>query len=356
MTDKNVLISPLNWGLGHATRIVPVIQALINYGYNPIIIGNGDSLKYLKLEFPNLIFEEISGLDIKYTTDKKRFNWFLIKQLPTVYFQLKSQRDEFNRCVEKFQPIGIISDNQPLLYSNKIKSVYITHQTNIMAGRLSNWITKIHQSYIKKYDCCWIPDFTGMYNLSGVLSHNSFINEKCIFINPLSRFVKQTNDNYRIDKLFIISGPEPSRTKFEEKIIKIARENGSLDKVVIVGGKIEKEQKKMTLIENVEYFNFLTKVELEQKINESKIIISRSGYSSIMDYAVMNKKVFLIPTPGQKEQEYLAKYLKNRQIAPSCKEIKFTWNKLEKVPFYSGFEGFQCKNNWEELFTIFQSK
>jgi len=58
----------------------------------------------------------------------------------------------------------------------------------------------------------------------------------------------------------------------------------------------------------VETYSFLSKNDREDFLNRSKLVVSRSGYSTILDLAVIGTKALMTPTPGQVEQEYLARY------------------------------------------------
>ena len=164
---------------------------------------------------------------------------------------------------------------------------------------------------ILKFDECWIPDFEGEYNISGNLSHKRELPEHTRFIGTLSRF-KRMSEKVKPKRqiLVMLSGPEPHRSILEAKL----REELLLLEysVLMVRGVVEKEQKKEKLSEKIELVNYLKSEELEREIRSSELVICRSGYSSIMDLVTIGKKALLIPTPGQTEQEYLARYLEKQ--------------------------------------------
>ena len=238
------------------------------------------------------------------------------------------------------------------IFSAKIPSVYITHQINVLSGNTS-WISsKFHQHFIKKYMECWVPDVEEGINLSGKLSHENSDLKNINFIGPLTRF-KRRNLPKKNDLIVILSGPEPQRSLLEEKITQeLLAFKGS---VLFVKGLVEKEQK-ITTQNHFTFYNYMEAEELEIAIQESEYIICRSGYSSIMDLAFLSAKAFLIPTPGQFEQEYLAKKLKKEGSVPSCAQHKFTLDKLQKIDIYTGFRTYNYNQNWPELFTCFQGK
>ena len=347
---KNVLIAPLNWGLGHATRCIPIIKALHEYGHIPIIASDGIALDLLRKEFPYLKMLELPSYQIEYAKKGKHFKWKLLKSLPKMTAAILKEKKIVERWITEHDIDGIISDNRLGVHSKKVPSVFITHQLNVMTGN-TTWITsKIHQYIIKKFTCCWIPDFEGIPNLAGDLSHtkNKKLNLK--YIGPLSRMHKKTVDD-KYPLMIILSGPEPQRTLLEERL------KGEIvsypHPVLFVKGIIEKEQKKEQ-IHNTTYYNYMNSKQLEQAFNESSLVLCRSGYTSIMDLAELEKKAFFIPTPGQYEQLYLAEKLEREGIAPYALQDEFKIENLAEEKNYIGLTTSKDKKNWKELFEIFE--
>ena len=167
----NILVAPLNWGLGHASRCIPIIYALKENGFTPIIASDGASLHLLKKEFPNDIFEILPNYNIQYSENGKDFRFKIFKQLPKLFFAIRKEKEILQKILQKHAISGIISDNRPGIFSKQIPSIYITHQINVLSGNTS-WISsKFHQYFIKKYTECWVPDIAEGINLSGKLSH-----------------------------------------------------------------------------------------------------------------------------------------------------------------------------------------
>ena len=347
-----ILVAPLNWGLGHASRCIPIIYALKKNHFTPIIASDGASLHLLKKEFPNDVFETLPDYNIEYSEKGKDFKFKLFLQLPKLFFAIQKEKKLLEKIVSKHAISGIISDNRPGIFSAKIPSVYITHQINVLSGNTS-WISsKFHQHFIKKYKECWVPDVSETINLSGILSHGTSHVKNIKFIGPLTRF-KKKDLRKKNDLLVVLSGPEPQRTLLEEKLcVELTEFKGS---ILFVKGLVEAEQKKVKQ-NNFTFYNYMEANELETAIQESEYIICRSGYSSIMDLAFLGTKAFLIPTPGQFEQEYLAKKLKKEGSVPSCAQHKFTLDKLQKIDIYSGFRTYNFNQDWSDLFTCFQCK
>lgn len=355
MPDKkkrNILVAPLNWGLGHATRCIPIIRALSENGYTPIIASDGVALEILKKEFPELKALELPSYKIEYPKDGEDFKWKMIKGLPRMLDAISDEKKLIKRWVREHGLQGIISDNRLGVISKKVPSVFITHQLNVLTGNTS-WITgKLHRQIIKKYTECWVPDFEEKPNLTGKLGHLKKPEFDLRYIGPLSRLQKKELPK-KNDLMVLLSGPEPQRTLLENRLKNEVKLFGK--KVLFVKGKIEAEQKTEQCA-NVTYYNFMTSSELENAINESEMVLCRSGYTTIMDLAQLNKKCFFIPTPGQYEQEYLAKKLKKDGLVPFAKQDEFRIENLLEVDLYQGLPQTETAIHWKNLFCLFESE
>jgi len=346
---KNILVAPLNWGLGHATRCIPIIRELQKNGFTPILASDGDALKLLIKEFPLLRHIELPSYNIKYPKKGIYFKLKLLVQTPKLINAVKKERKEIQNIITAQNIRGIISDNRFGVHHKSIPSVYITHQLNVLSGITTLLSSRFHQYIIKKFNECWVPDSNDEYNYSGKLGHisNSKINLK--YIGILSRF-KKTEITTKYDYLILLSGPEPQRTILEKKLYK-EFENAT-EKILFVKGKIEPEQK-ITSEKNITSYNYMTSNELETAINESDLIIARSGYTTIMDLARMNKKAFFIPTPGQFEQVYLAEQLHKLNFAPYSSQHNFRADMLTKTTNYKGLTATKQHVDFSKIFTIF---
>lgn len=346
---KKILISPLNWGLGHAARCIPIIKELQNCNYIPIIASDGIALELLRKEFPKLQTLELPSYGIEYTKNGKNLKWKLLWSLPKIIYTVFNEQMLVKKWNKEYGFDGIISDNRFGVFSKKIPSVYITHQVNVLSGN-STWLSsKLHQISIKKYNECWIPDFEGIPNLSGTLGHIQNADFNIKHIGPLSRmFKKETTIQYNL--MILLSGPEPQRGLLEEKLKQeILKYTGN---VVFIKGIIESEQIKEQF-KNVTFYNFMTTKQLEQTINESEIIVCRSGYTTIMDLVKLEKKAFFIPTPGQYEQLYLAEKLQKEGLFPYAFQDDFKMENLSEIENYKGFSKLNFEINWGDLFKIF---
>ena len=346
----SILVAPLNWGLGHATRCIPIIKALLEHNYKPIIASDGNALAMLKIEFPDLEILELPSYQIEYAKNGKNLKWKLLKNSLKTIKAIQQEKKLVTSWIKKHNIDGIISDNRFGVFSNKIPSVYLTHQLNVLSGN-TTWITsKLHQNIIKKYTECWVPDIETTPNLTGELGHLEKTNLNIKYIGPLSRFHKKETDK-KFDLMIILSGPEPQRGILEAKLkIEILRYSG---KIIFIKGVVEKNQIKEQ-IGNVVYYNFMNSIELEHAFNESEKVLCRSGYTTVMDLVQLEKKAFFIPTPGQYEQEFLAEKLMKDGLAPYAIQEDFSIEDIQETQHYKGFTKLNSAINWHNLFTFFE--
>ena len=346
---KRILVAPLNWGLGHATRCIPIINALIDNNFEPVIASDGVALTLLKKEFPDLSTIELPSYNVTYAKNGKYFKLKLLKDSPRLLKAIKAEKKAINYILENHDIAGIISDNRLGVRNKKVPSVFITHQLNVLSGNTTWLSTKMHKKIIKKFNECWVPDTDSDINLSGKLGHVKSFDITTKYIGPLSRFTRHKKE-IKNDIMVLISGPEPQRTLLEEKLM-VELKNYS-GRVVFVKGLMEEEQA-IHVFDNITVYNFMTSELLEKTINESDLIISRSGYTTVMDLAKLSKKAFFIPTPGQFEQEYLAKRLTELGLVPSCNQDDFSLQKLEKIKDYKGLKKFDFEIDFKDLLNLF---
>lgn len=309
-SHKRILVAPLDWGLGHASRCVPIIKELQRQGATVIICASNKPLDFLLNEFPGIEHVVIPGMNVAYP---KRISLSIFMAIKAPKF-LKSVREEYDvlkSLVDSYNIHGVISDNRYGMYHKTIPTVFITHQLFIKASIFSGAVNTLTEKYASRFTFCWVPDFKSEPNLAGELAHGDTDLNNLRFIGPLSRFAipKYYTPTIRYDLLVVLSGPEPSRTQLEETIIKQLKDTKL--KVLLVRGLVNSApriEEKYT--ENITRLNYLNTEELEKAILISDMILCRSGYSSIMDLSVLKKKALFVPTKGQTEQLYLAKKLK----------------------------------------------
>ncbi len=315
-----ILIAPLDWGLGHATRCIPIIRQLQKKYCHIFIAAEGAQLKLLQQEFPFATFLHLPGYQIKYAKSKRFFLIKILFQIPKILSRIKKENNWLKKIIDKHEMDAVISDNRYGLYSKKIPCVFMTHQLKVAAPSawLEHKIRKINYSYIEPFKECWVPDLSSKKNLAGKLSHPHTKLPKAKYIGILSRFEKKNFVEKKYDWLIVLSGPEPQRTLLEKKLLnQIKNLNG---KILFVRGKPESEESILVENNNCVVKNHLATNEMQQAFEESETIISRSGYTTVMEILSLQKKSILIPTPGQTEQEYLAKHLMKENWCYSFKQ------------------------------------
>lgn len=329
---KNILICPLNWGLGHATRCVPIIKDLTNQGNKVIIAADEGPLAFLQKEFPDHEFIKFPGFSPKYSRSNTQV-FRMMRAFPGALRDFRRDHKTVESIVKNYNIDTVISDNRFGCWSKQAHSVFMTHQLHIQVPKVWKWSTPIinlfNNSYIKKYDEVWVPDVEDEPSLGGKLSHPALNGVNTKYIGHLSRF---SSDNQSFTEktnkfLVILSGPEPQRTMFENIVLKQARE--TKDNILILRAKPDSSELLRDVPDNVSMFNHVDDDMYVKLVNSAEIIICRGGYSSLMDLKALGRTAFLVPTPGQTEQEYLARHLSKKQGWDWCRQGNFRLDKIK---------------------------
>ncbi|HEY9046559.1 MAG TPA: glycosyltransferase [Ohtaekwangia sp.] len=337
---KHVLITPLDWGLGHATRSIPVIRALLKQGCTVSIAGSGDSLVLLQKEFPSLAAYNLPAYSPRYPAAGSMV-WAMAKQLPHFIQVIRDEHRALEEIVKNTKVDIVISDNRYGCWSAVVKSIFVTHQSNILMpqrfGWLAPWVRRMNHRMMKRFSLCWIPDLPGDESIAGDLISFGKVDHTIQhrYIGPLSRFEFSGKKEKKYDLLCVFSGPEPQRTIFEKLVME--QVNHWTGKVCIVRGL--PDQKYVTpLVTRAEVFPFLNSEALQDAIERSEVMLARSGFSTVMDMSRLGGHAIFIPTPGQTEQVYLAERLSKKGIAYSVQQSKFdlaqAWREVKN---YTGF-------------------
>lgn len=317
MKNQNILICPLEWGLGHATRMMPLAIKLRDLN-NTIFIGAGqEHLSFFRNEVPGLKYVDFPGFKPAYSRYFPQYFSLLLK-IPCIIYHSILEHSRLKKIIREHSIDMVISDNRFGLWNRKVKTVYITHMPRIPFPESFSFLEfigiLIHRSIIRKYDFCFIPDLPGELNVSGRLSHDVKLPDNTSFIGLLSRFSTDTPDkdvnpyNFKYNTV-ILSGPEPQRGILRQKLASVFKDREPV--TLFLEGKPDNENE-MSRSRNIISLNHLTTTHMKEVIRRSEIIISRSGYSTIMELISVNRTAVLIPTPGQTEQEYLGRYLEDK--------------------------------------------
>lgn len=340
---SRILICPLEWGLGHAGRCIPLAAELKSMGHEIIFATGEKHLTFLKREFPDAEFMDFPGFNPSYSRFLSMWMTMAIKS-PCLLYHIIREHLILKKIIRDNKIDAVISDNRFGLWNKNVKSVYVTHQLRIKFPKWTLFVeplvASIHKWFIRKYDYCLVPDLEGDINISGELSHGLKLSPEVRFIGLLSRFwgesadLKPSSGRIKDYILLILSGPEPQKTIFKNKIIR-ALGDKDVDLVILgakpegCGGNVERTLKSGV---NIVYYDHLPTIEMRDLIENSDTIIARSGYTSIMELISLGKSALLVPTPGQTEQEYLAKTLSRKGWFSYMEQKKIDRNIFLDIP------------------------
>ena len=325
LSNKIIFISALDWGLGHATRCVPIINSLQKN--NTVIIGITPLTKLIfDEEFPHLKKINVPAYNINYS--KKIPIWLkLLFNASRILKVIQQEKKQLDEIILQNKIDIVISDNRFGLYSKKTHSIFITHQLFLKTSFANKIAQNINKKYILNFNEVWIPDNENeALSLGGDLSHGNHFHAKIKYIGILSRLALSNSLEKNYDYLLLISGPEPQQTLFINLLLQKATQNLNLKFAMLCANNFKCQAENVTII------NYPNATQISKAILQSKKIICRSGYSTIMDLQQLQinfKNVIFIPTPSQTEQEYLANYLMNKFGAVVISQKLFTQKKLQ---------------------------
>jgi hypothetical protein len=312
--SRNILICPLEWGLGHAARMIPLARKLREMKNNIFIASGEEHLSLFRTELPGITCINFSGFRPGYSRYLPQYLALLLK-IPLLLYHIVTEHFRLQKIIRDYEIDIVVSDNRFGLWNKKITSVYVTHMPRIPFPKPVRFLEFIgillHRIVITKYSLCFIPDLPGEMNISGRLSHGVDLPDNVRFIGILSRFdcdedsQKTSPAEFRHNTI-ILSGPEPQREIIKQKLVHLLKDIEPF--TVILEGRPDKV-KEVVSSGNIIFYNHLPASEMKSMVAGSESIISRPGYTTIMELISLNCGALLIPTPGQTEQEYLAGYL-----------------------------------------------
>lgn len=341
-SPKKVLVCVLDWGLGHATRCIPVIREFASRGCHVVLASSGDALRLLQIEFPHLDCISLPPYNPEYSKSNSLVGQIIL-QLPKFRKVIDAEHKVIEKYVDQNQVDIVISDNRYGCWSSTVESILITHQLRILTPSAYAWAAPVINwalgRQIKKFTQVWIPDQQES-GLTKVFFSKLLVQQK--FIGWLSRFKGNQSAEIHYAFMAIISGPEPQRGIFYEKVKK---QLSQLDvRSLIVSGEpgvpSMREEGKLTIV------NHLNAQEMERSICHSELVVCRSGYSTIMDLIALGKNAIFVPTPGQPEQEYFAEILKTKEMifAQSQDEFELKEARVQSAS-YRGLGGLKMNMN-----------
>nr|WP_295928171.1 glycosyltransferase [uncultured Dyadobacter sp.] len=343
------MIAPLDWGLGHATRCIPVIRFLLGKGHTVVVAASGPTATLLNSNFPELDILPLPGYEITYSRSGRTFTARILAQVPKILGAIRRERRWLAREHAR-QPFDlVISDNRYGLKIPGVRSVIMTHQLQIRTGfgQVSDlFMRKLHYRLLEKFDECWVVDYADT-GLGGTLSHPDRLPANARYIGVLSQLQRPPArpSGQEQEILALLSGPEPMRGMFEELLIAQATRISERQFRIVAGhpaGRVPSG-----LPRHIAYHTYLNAAQLADALDKAQLVICRSGYSTLMDLAAFGKKALLIPTPGQSEQEYLAAHLQARGLFLTRRQDALD---LElDLPASSSYRGFATPDHDDPL-------
>ncbi|MBE7171418.1 MAG: glycosyl transferase family 28 [Williamsia sp.] len=357
LTNPVVLFAPLDWGLGHTTRCIPLIHYFLSLGCQVVAAVDEKQQAILEKEFTNLKFVSLKGYRLAYGRSGWQTLAKIILQVPRIVATIYQENRWLKKFVQSTPVHAVISDNRYGLFSKKLPCIFVTHQLAIQTpfGAPARWLVqKINYRFIQQFGACWVPDYKENANLAGKLSHpRQMPSVPVSYIGRLSRIAEPLPAGNPGSLLIVLSGPEPQRSIFEEIVF------SQLDRLqvpaVLVRGLPKAENAPPLLSKYVVVHNYLSAPELAAEISRAETIVSRSGYSTVMDITGRGKKCIFVPTPGQPEQIYLADYLQQKQLCICFRQNHFSLEKalqLAKTGAFAPMDGLSSYIYKEELETF----
>lgn len=296
--------------MGHTTRCIPIAKSLLAAGYEVIFAVNETQKALLQKEGLKICFVHLPGYQIHYGKTKLGFALTLLAQVPKILWTIYQEHVYLPKLVSKHQIGLVISDNRYGMWHQQVPSIFITHQLHIQTGsRLLNGITRrINAWFINQYAACWVPDVAGPQNLAGILSAaNAYVRKPVQYIGWLSKFLPALPAEPIYQFCFLISGPEPQRTQLEQWVKQLCTQLHTYKLVVFLGKPTATHNHSFG--SNTTVYNHLPTRQMQSVLAQSAVIVCRSGYTTLMEMALLQKPCLVLPTIGQTEQEYLAGYL-----------------------------------------------
>ena len=274
-----ILLAPLDWGLGHATRCIPIIRELQEQGAEVLLAAEGAAATLLQEAFPELPLLTLEGYRVRYAKTKTGLALKMLWQTPRILGVIKREHRWLKKAVKDYQIDAVISDNRYGLYHASIPSIFITHQLLIkiqFGKKAERRLQKINYRFIQRFTACWVPDHQDSPGLAGELSHPVLSPTIPVYYTgPLSRFEKTDTTEQKDHLLLLLSGPEPQRSILEEKILtELAHYPGTATLVRGLPG----SDALLPSSNMIHIYNHLPTAQLREEMSKASRVICRSGY------------------------------------------------------------------------------
>ena len=337
-----VLFAISSLWLWHTTRTIVIIKHFLEKGYNITIISHWNALQFLENELKdkNIKFIEYDEYPALERWRWIKFYYYLLKDVFKARETIKKER-EFLKNIENGYDF-IFSDWKYWFYSKNIPSFMLIHQVSFILPTflkpLKIITNHLNYKYCKNFSKIFIPDYEDSnYNLWWDLSHPSFLKNLNYKFTWILSSYKDTKEKVDIDYLFIISWYLlEHKDTFINKLINESKPIPG-KKVFILWDTSEYYKKEIEKYD-ITIYSFASWDRRKRLFSKAKCIVSRTGYTTIMDIVELWKKAILFPTKNQTEQEYLAKYLKKNNLYVIWNDNSNLRHLVAEIPWSRIFE------------------
>ena len=295
---QNILFSALNWGYGHVMRSLVLLKKLVKQGNKLYVVGTDEQITLFKTEGLEASYIHQEGYPFQFGGNGN-FSLDLFKNLSALKQHFVREQKNVEQLCADFAIDLVIADQSLGVFSRKVPSILITHQLNLPLSWWEKPAQAFYNKQLKNFQQIWIPDQAPPNNLAGRLSETN--RKNVTYIGWLSRFTEIPKVDKQFDVGVLVTGPQPYAQQFFEEMCK--RFENSPEKVFIIYNGTNLRTHK-----NIVIFQHQATAEMAELLCSAKLLITRSGYSTLMDlYALGIRNVELHATPGQAEQLYLKK-------------------------------------------------
>lgn len=302
-----------NWGLGHAARSLVLIRALVARGDRVLILMQpGPGMRLLRDELGDACdFHPCQDIPVPLSRWRVLFYLGMTVSMPRLWWCFYREQRVTERLVAAHAIDLVVSDSRLGVWSRHVPSYVISHSLRqIIPGRI-RWIECLvewgQRRLLRHYHKVLIPDLEPDGGLSGDLGHRCTLDwgaDRLVYIGPLADVVRP-GVREDVDFFFSISGAEPQRTLFEQQVLAaLPHVHG---RVIVTLGRPD-QAGEVREVDGATVYGYLDREQQAEMLNRARLVVTRSGYTTLMELATLGKKALFVPTPGQSEQEYLARF------------------------------------------------
>lgn len=325
MAALKCLFAVHDWGLGHATRDLLLIRALCRRGHSVTVVSSGRALQVLRQELGDQCrFVALDDIPKPLGRTAASFYIRMSLSMPRVMLTFRRERAFTARLCAQEGVDRVISDSRFGIVSTAVPSFYIFHSLRQILPwrpwRMERWVERNQQRMLADARRVLVPD-QAEDGLAGDLCHDMSCDwsGRVDYLGILSS-VADRGVEPDVDVFISISGAEPQRTFLERLVLRQAPALGRREVVVALGRPDLpyscRRQGRLTV------HTYLDRSGQEEMLNRARLVVTRSGYTTLMELAELGKRALLIPTVGQSEQEYLADYHHARGHAHAVRQSR----------------------------------